>query len=72
MTDGQFDNLFKLIDADQSGAMNPMEMPYMINAYEEWLYSKQYMKTMEDLYSDAAPKDEQAIDVKVPWLKYAL
>ena len=52
--------------------MNPMEMPDMIKAYEEWLYSKQYMKAMEDLYSDTANKDEQAIDVKVPLLKYAL
>ena len=42
MTELQYDQLFKVIDADESGAMIPTEIPGLIKAYETWLYEKSY------------------------------
>ena len=32
--------------------MDPKEMAALLQAYETWLYEKQYKSAMEDLYSD--------------------
>ena len=52
MTELQFDQLFKVIDVDESGSMIPTEIPGLVVAYETWLYEKSYQQSMEDLYSD--------------------
>ena len=52
MTEMQFEQIFALIDRDESGHMNPVEMVDLVQAYETWLYEKQYKSAMEDLYSE--------------------
>lgn len=52
MTELQFEQIFKLMDKDDSGSMQPKEMVNLLIAYETWLYEKQYKSAMEDLYSD--------------------
>lgn len=52
MTELQFEQIFKLMDKDKSGSMEPKEMVNLMIAYETWLYEKQYKSAMEDLYSD--------------------
>ena len=52
MTVLQFEQVFKLLDQDGSGAMEPKEMVGLFQAYETWLYEKQYKSAMEELYSD--------------------
>ena len=52
MTELQFDQLFKVIDVDESGSKIPTEIPGLVVAYENWLYEKSYQQSMEDLYSD--------------------
>ena len=74
MTGLQYDQLFKIIDVDESGAMIPSEIPGLVKAYETWLYEKSYQQSMEELYSEGVNKDDDdhAIDVKVAWVKTAL
>lgn len=52
MTELQFEQVFKLMDKDSSGRMEPKELVNLLIAYETWLYEKQYKSAMEDLYSD--------------------
>ena len=52
MTELQFEQVFKLLDDDNSGLMEPKEMVGLIKAYETWTYEKQYKSAMEELYSD--------------------
>lgn len=52
MTDMQFEQIFALLDKDGNGYMEPIEMVDLLQAYETWLYEKQYKSAMEDLYSE--------------------
>lgn len=52
MTQLQFEQVFTLLDKDGSGFMDPAEMVDLLQAYETWLYEKQYKSAMEDLYSE--------------------
>ena len=51
MTQLQFEQVFTLIDKDKSGYMEPKEMVNLLQAYETWLYEKEYRSAMEDLVS---------------------
>lgn len=51
MTQLQFEQVFTLIDKDKSGYMEPKEMVNLLQAYETWLYEKEYRSSMEDLIS---------------------
>ena len=51
MTQLQFEQVFTLIDKDKSGYMEPKEMVNILQAYETWLYEKEYRSSMEDLIS---------------------
>ena len=51
MTQLQFEQVFTLIDKDKSGYMEPKEMVDLLQAYETWLYEKEYRSSMEDLIS---------------------
>ena len=50
MTELQFEQIYKLIDTDNSGTLTPDEIVNCVTAYETWLYEKQYKDAMEDLY----------------------
>lgn len=50
MSDLQFEQLFKLLDEDNSGTLEPIEMVKVFQAYETWQYEKEYKAAMEDLY----------------------
>ena len=52
MTELQFEQTFKILDTNNSGTMQPKEMVSLMQAYEAWLYEKQYKSAMEELYSD--------------------
>ena len=52
MTDMQFEQIFALLDKDGNGFMEPIEMIDLLQAYETWIYEKQYKSAMEDLYSE--------------------
>lgn len=52
MTQMSFEQVFKMLDRDESGFMDPCEMVDLLQVYETWLYEKQYKSAMEDLYSD--------------------
>jgi hypothetical protein len=54
MTQMQFEQVFALLNQDQDEKvhMEPKEMVDLLQAYETWLYEKQYKSAMEDLYSD--------------------
>ena len=52
MTDMQFEQIFALLDKDGNGYMEPIEMVDLLQAYETWIYEKQYKSAMEDLYSE--------------------
>ena len=60
MSDLQFEHVFKLIDKDHSGYLDPIEMIDLFKVYETWLYEKQYASAMEDLYAEykTPEKDE--------------
>ena len=40
MTELQFNQVFRLLDKDQNGFMDPTELPELVLAYETWLYEK--------------------------------
>ena len=42
MTELQFEQTFKILDEDENGFMEPCEMVNLLQAYETWLYEKQY------------------------------
>ena len=52
MSDLQFEHVFKLCDKDNSGYLDPIEMVDLFKVYETWLYEKQYVSAMEDLYAE--------------------
>ena len=52
MSDLQFEQTFKILDTDGSNYMEPKEMVNLLQAYETWLYEKQYKSAMEELYTD--------------------
>ena len=52
MSDLQFDQLYTLIDEDKNGKLTPDEIPGVVSAYETWLYERNYLSTMEDLWSE--------------------
>jgi len=41
MTPLQFEQMFKVLDKDESGSMSPAEIPNLMIAYMNWLYEKQ-------------------------------
>lgn len=41
MTPLQFEQMFKVLDKDESGTMCPGEIPNLMIAYMNWLYEKQ-------------------------------
>ena len=57
MTNTQYEQLFKVMDASKSGYIEPAEIPNVLKAYETWLYEKEYKKTMEELYAKNAKED---------------
>ena len=62
MSDLQFEHVFKLIDKDNSGFLDPIEMIDLLKAYETWLYEKQYVSAMEDLYAEYKPPEYEDND----------
>lgn len=63
MTPLQFEQVFKLLDKDESGYMDPIEMLDLVQAYETWLYEKEFQSAMEAIYSDKMP-DDKFLDVE--------
>ena len=63
MSDLQFEHCFKLIDKDNSGYLDPIEMIDLFKVYETWLYEKQYVNAMEDLYAEyKSPESDEKDD----------
>lgn len=60
MTDLQFQQIFKVVDKNGSGTIQPTEVVDLLQAYETWQYEKQYKASMEELY---AKKDKIVIAV---------
>ena len=56
MTPLQFEQVFKLLDKDNSGYMEPVEMLDLFRAYETWLYEKEFQHAMEAVYQDQKPE----------------
>ena len=56
MTLFQFDQVFKILDKDNSGYMQPFEMLQLVQAYETWLYEKEFQHAMEAIYTDSKPE----------------
>lgn len=55
MTQLQFEQVFKLLHRDEDDDedhLRPKHMLLLLQAYETWLYEKQYKAAMEDLYND--------------------
>lgn len=52
MTKLQFEQIYKILDKDETGTMEPIEMITLLQAYETWKYEKDYKSAMEDLYAD--------------------
>ena len=48
--------------------MEPKETVALIQAYETWLYEKQYKSAMEDLYSDSS-KETISTEAQSTWKK---
>ena len=42
MTPLQFEQIYKLLDKNNNGYMDPIEMIDLIQAYETWLYEKEF------------------------------
>lgn len=55
MTKLQFEQVFRLLDKDGSGYMEPIEMLDLIQAYETWLYEKEFQHAMEAIYTEKQP-----------------
>ena len=68
LSDLQFEQIFNILDKDKSGMMEPKEMVVLIQAYETWLYEKQYKSAMEDLYSDSK-KETISTENQTKWKK---
>ena len=58
MTNTQYEQLFKVMDSTKTGTIEPREIPFVLRAYETWLYEKEYKKTMEELYAKNANQGE--------------
>lgn len=52
--------------------MSVSEIPGLIIAYETWLYEKSYLQSMEELYTYSHDEDNNAVEIKVEWIKKAL
>ena len=52
MSNMQFEQLFKVMDTDGSGYIEPDEIESLLQAYEMWTYEYTYKQTMEELYAD--------------------
>ena len=46
-----------MLDKDNSGYMEPIEMLDLIRAYETWLYEKEFQHAMEAIYTDKKPEE---------------
>ena len=72
MTPLQFEQMFKVLDKDESGSMSPAEIPNLMIAYMNWLYEKQSKEQLEDLYTDQENTTETLIGDNLPWFKKTL
>ena len=51
LTDTQMDQIWRVVDYDESGFVALEELPLIIHAYEIWNYEKNQKRLLEEIYT---------------------